>query len=191
MNELNQQEPEPAGTRLLNSQIPLSEEQEMIRIISNRLFVALLTLLLIAVLVGVLIINSGNRIVGATNMVVFLSGAIGGFISLQRRLKSFEHEDLVLLARSWIYVLLSPLVGGILALLLFFLFIAGLLQGDLFPDFVDTTNAEGGLGTLFEVRGISHADYAKIIFWCFLAGFSESFVTNIISRFETSADQTT
>ena len=163
----------------------------MIRIISNRLFVALLTLLLIAVLVGVLIILTDKDIVGATNMVVFLCGAIGGFISLQRRLKSFEHEDLVLLARSWIYVLLSPLVGSILASLLFFLFIAGLLQGDLFPDFMDTTTGEGGLSTLFDVRGKNHADYAKIIFWCFLAGFSESFVTNIISRFETSADQTT
>lgn len=190
MNDMKKPEPKPAGKPMLNSQIPLSEEQEMIRIISNRLFVALLSLLLIAVLVGALIIYMKD-IAGATNMVVFLCGAIGGFISLQRRLKQFEREDLVLLARSWIYVLLSPLVGGILASLLFFLFIAGLLQGDLFPDFIETTNEIGGLTTLFDVRGHNHADYAKIIFWCFLAGYSESFVTNIISRFETSSDQTT
>ena len=191
MNELNKPEPKPAGKRMLSSQTPLSEEQEMIRIISNRLFMALLLLLLIAVLVGFLTFRFGETIVGATNGMVLLCGAIGGFISLQRRLKSFEHEDLVLLARSWIYVLLSPLVGGILALLLFFLFIGGLLQGDLFPRFDETENVKSGLSTLFEVRGVDHKDYAKLIFWCFLAGFSESFVTNIISHFESSADQTT
>ena len=191
MNELDKPEPKPADKRLLSSQITLSEKQEMIRIISNRLFMALLLLLLIAVLVGFLTFRFGDSIVGATNFMVLLCGAIGGFISLQRRLKSFEHDDLALLARSWIYVLLSPLVGGILALLLFFLFMAGLLQGDLFPGFKETEDMNSGLGTLFEVRGNNHTDYAKLIFWCFLAGFSESFVTNIISRFETSADQTT
>ncbi len=35
MNELNKPAPKPAGKRMLSSQIPLSEEQEMIRIISR------------------------------------------------------------------------------------------------------------------------------------------------------------
>ena len=44
---------------------------------------------------------------------------------------------------------------------------------------------------LFQVQGVGYKDYAKLIFWCFLAGYSESFVTNIISRFESTSTQTT
>ncbi len=206
MKDLNT-EPKPAGKRILSTQIPLSERQEMIRIISNRLFVALFVLLFITMVGGYLTWSGHELSAGATNWMVLICGAIGGFISLQRRLKTFEQEDLMLLARSWVYVLLSPLVGGILALLLYFLFIAGLLEGDLFPDFntaeairlvgnlpvepVITDTSKSGLSVLFEVQGVGYKDYAKLIFWCFLAGYSESFVTNIISHFESSADQTT
>lgn len=190
MKDLNT-EPKPAGKRILSTQIPLSERQEMIRIISNRLFMALLVLLVISLAVSYLTLHYSESVAGTTNWMVILCGAIGGFISLQRRLKSFEQEDLMLLARSWIFVLLSPLVGGILALLLYFLFVAGLLEGDLFPDFNATDNIKSGLSMLFEVEGADYKDYAKLIFWCFLAGYSESFVTNIISHFESSADQTT
>jgi hypothetical protein len=32
-------------------------------------------------------------------------------------------------------------------------------------------------------------DAARLVFWCFLAGYSEKFVTNIISRFESGASE--
>jgi hypothetical protein len=198
-------EPKPPGKRILSTQIPLSERQEMIRIISNRLFMALFFLLAFSIAGGYLTWSGHELSAGATNWMVLLCGSIGGFISLQRRLKTFEQEDLMLLARSWVYVLLSPLVGGILALLLYFLFIAGLLEGDLFPDFntiealrqTDQLTGESsiadpsksGLSILFQVQGVGYKDYAKLIFWCFLAGYSESFVTNIISHFEASSTQ--
>lgn len=199
-------ESKPADKRILSTQIPLSEHQEMIRIISNRLFVALFVLMIFTMVGGYLTWSGHELSAGATNWMVLLCGAIGGFISLQRRLKTFEQEDLMLLARSWVYVLLSPLVGGILALLLYFLFIAGLLEGDLFPDFntaealrqagnlpteqVIADPSKSGLSVLFQVQGVGYKDYAKLIFWCFLAGYSESFVTNIISHFESSSTQT-
>lgn len=191
--------------RLLNSPAQLSERQEMIRIISNRLFVALFSLMTISAIGGYLTWSGHELSAGATNWMVILCGAIGGFISLQRRLKTLVQDDLLLLARSWVYVLLSPLVGGILALLLYFLFIAGLLQGDLFPNFntiqvsglapalatsLATENpSQTGLAILFQVQGVGYKDYAKLVFWCFVAGYSESFVTNIISNFESTADQ--
>lgn len=194
---------------LLNPSLQLNQRQEMIRIISNRLFVALSALMAITIVGGYLAYLGHDLSAGATNWMVMLCGAIGGFISLQRRLKTLQEEDLLLLARSWVYVLLSPLVGGILALLLYVLFISGLLDGDLFPEFSttgaavnandtgtivadgsgDTTNTKTGLSVLFNVQGVSYTDYAKIIFWCFLAGYSESFVTNIISHFESNADR--
>ncbi len=189
-SDFTEDKPPVSSKAIWSSKMQLSDRQEMVRIISNRLFVAL-TLLVGAFMIGGLLTWNGLIKVGATNWMVMLCGAIGGFISVQRRLKKLAQEDLILLARSWVYVLLSPLVGGILASLLFFLFISGLLDGDLFPNF---TNAGGeseaiGLLSLFAVYGESYTDYAKLIFWCFLAGFSETFVTNIISRFESSEDQ--
>lgn len=172
----------------LSSQMQLTERQEMIRIVSNRLFLALVVLVGVSIVAAFLIAN-GTFKIGATNSMVLLCGAIGGFISVQRRLKTLAREDLVLLARSWVYVLLSPLVGSILATLLFFLFVSGLLNGDLFPDFTgDGDSPIVGLLSLFVVFGENYTDYAKLIFWCFLAGYSETFVTNIISNFESSAD---
>lgn len=182
---------------MLSSPLQLSERLEMIRIISNRLFIALCSLMIIAVVGGILAWKGHALSAGATNGMVVLSGAIGGFISLQRRLKTMSRDDLLLLARSWVYVLLSPLVGGILALLLYFLFMADLLKGDLFPLFTEVLPTEAGDGSqptsrtgltlLFNIQGVGYADYAKLVFWCFLAGYSESFVTNIISSFESSA----
>lgn len=192
-------------TRLLTSQLALSETQEMIRIVSNRLFAALFILLLMTMAGGYLTWSGHSLSTGATNWMVLLCGAIGGFISLQRRLKTLHPDDLILLARSWVYVLLSPLVGGILALLLYFLFLSGLLEGDLFPNFhsvdsvtaidgsslatVITDTSRSGLTVLFQAQGVEYKDYAKLVFWCFVAGYSESFVTNIISHFETAASQ--
>jgi hypothetical protein len=83
-----------------------------------------------------------------------ISGFIGGFVGLQRRLKDLTPEDLQLISHSMVYTCLSPLVGGVLALLLYILFLSGLLSGDL---------------------------------WCFVAGYSERFVTDVIGRFEGAA----
>ena len=79
----------------------------------------------------------------------------------------------------------------ILLLVVEILFISGLLKGDLFPTFVpDPPKAANGnttgLATIFAIHGQA-ADYGKMIFWSFLAGFSERFATDIISRFGSDA----
>ena len=54
------------------------------------------------------------------------------------------------------------------------------------------TLASGCAGTqkslmaLLRIHAVCYEDYAKLVFWCFLAGYSEKFVTNIISRFEST-----
>ncbi len=63
--------------------------------------------------------------------------------------------------------------------------------GNLPADTILPDKSKSGLSILFTVQGVGYKDYAKLIFWCFVAGYSERFVTNIISRFESSADQTT
>lgn len=127
----------------------------------------------------------------AVPVVVIASGMIGGFIGLQRRLKDLTITDLELIANSWVYTCLSPLVGGMLAFLLYILFISGLLTGDLFPQFTTNTNIEvPGFPSIFQQHAGNYKDYAKLVFWCFIAGFSEHFVTDIISRFEGAAVKT-
>jgi hypothetical protein len=167
----------------------MNDTLEKIRTISNRLARALG--ILVAVFIpGALYAHSqtGSSLVTAP-MACFAVGVIGGFVGLQRRLKKMTDDDLTLLANSVVYVCLAPLVGGILAVLVYVLFISGLLAGDLFPKFVPDDGADkiNGLSAIFAIHGDAVA-YAKMLFWCFIAGFSERFATDIISRFETQAD---
>lgn len=168
----------------------MDDKLATIRTISNRLARALAVLVLLFVPGAIYAhLDPGNVIISAP-MAAFAAGVIGGFVGLQRRLKRMSDDDLALLANSWVYVCLSPLVGGILAVVVYVLFISGLLAGDLFPKFVaDDPSAGGrpkGLAAIFVIHG-GPADYAKMLFWSFVAGFSERFATDIISRFETSA----
>ena len=162
-----------------------------IRKISNRLSLAL-AVLVVLVIAGAFYAQTtvGSTIVTAP-IAAFVAGVIGGFVGLQRRLKATSDEDLMLLANSWVYVCLSPLVGGILAVVLYLLCISQLVSGKLFPEFVPDTNRVAGKGDgsfieIFAVHGQA-IDYAKMMFWSFVAGFSERFVTDIVSRFDTGA----
>ena len=123
-------------------------------------------------------------------MPVFI-GAGGGLIALQRRLKQFSIEDLQLLSSSWIYITLAPLVGGLLAFVLYMLFLSNLLDGQLFPKFVPDSGidpeTQNSFFVLFKTHGDGPEAYAKLIFWSFVAGFSERFVIDIINRFQRNA----
>lgn len=124
--------------------------------------------------------------------VVLLVGAIGGFVSIQRRIKTLGKEDLSLIAGSINYLLLAPFVGGILALTLYLMFLSGLVSGDLFPKFKppDPGNSSAsGLLSLFEYAGEKPTDYAKLLFWSFIGGYSERFVVDIIGNFESAVSK--
>jgi hypothetical protein len=126
--------------------------------------------------------------VPSTPVLCVILGAVGGFVGLQRRLKQLGEDDLELLETSWAYVVLAPMVGGILALLLYMLFLSKLLSSPLFPTFVLDGDVDGSV-TWQNFLIISHVhggfdDYAKLAFWSFVAGFSERFVVDVIGRFE-------
>ncbi len=150
--------------------------------VSHRLFIALTVLFSIALATAIFTPDSRHIVL----VVVIASGLIGGFVGLQRRLRELTIKDLELISNSWVYTCLSPLVGGILALLLYVLFLSGLVSGDLFPHFIADEKEENisGFASIFLQYGSSYKEYAKLIFWCFIAGFSERFVTDVISRFE-------
>lgn len=125
---------------------------------------------------------------------VFECGIVGGFVSIQQRLKSIETKELLLLSESWATILVIPIYGGIFSLLLYILFLAGLVQGHLFPSFYipefeippTTENIVSFLTKTYPSQG---GDVAKLIFWSFVAGFSERFVPQIISKVTNNGDE--
>jgi len=117
----------------------------------------------------------------------FECGIIGGFVSIQQRLKKIDNDELTLLSESWASILLVPVYGGIFSLVLYILFLSGLIKGDLFPQFMvhvfnNPVSTDDIKKLLTETYPKDGADFAKFIFWSFLAGFSERFVPQIIKN---------
>ncbi|MEQ6889233.1 hypothetical protein ABE957_11160 [Halomonas sp. CS7] len=113
---------------------------------------------------------------------------IGGFVSIQQRLNKVTEEELVLLDASWFQILLVPIFGGVFALVLYLLFLSGIVAGDLFPAFSFPTREDIPEGEDFMLRIFrdtypsSGPDLAKLLFWSFVAGFTERFVPQLISK---------
>ena len=124
---------------------------------------------------------------------VFMCGLIGGFVSIQQRLPKIRSEELQLLSESWTKILLIPVYGGIFALVLYVLFLSGLLEGHLFPQFAinqfSNPPTTENIHTFLLTYPSSGPDFAKLIFWSFVAGFSERFVPQIIQKLSTQADE--
>jgi len=121
----------------------------------------------------------------------FGCGLLGGFVSIQQRIKRFGDEELELLSRSWFQVLLIPIYGGIFALVLYLGFLSNIVQGPLFPSFAGPSFSQpiptskdiaAFFGQTYPATG---ADLAKLLFWSFVAGFSERFVPQILDNAQT------
>jgi hypothetical protein len=149
---------------------------------------------LAAALVGLFVYIFVHRQDGATIAtvwVVFFSGQMGGFLSVQHRLQKLDGGDPLFrelqLSSGWFsVVVVAPIVGSFFAVLLYFLFVAGLLKGGFFPSFVDFTPAHGAAVTIadFLKNGTpaSIADWGKLLVWSFIAGFAERFVPDVVDR---------
>ncbi|WP_299200151.1 hypothetical protein [uncultured Amphritea sp.] len=118
----------------------------------------------------------------------FLCGIIGGFVSIQQRIRKVSDEELTLLTKSWFQILLVPIFGGVFALVLYCIFLSGIISGQLFPEFFIPKPAKEGPDTSFMIALFTQTypstgeDFAKFLFWSFVAGFSERFVPQIISN---------
>lgn len=117
----------------------------------------------------------------------FACGLVGGFVSIQQRLKKVSDEELQLLSQSWFQILLIPIYGGIFALVLYLAFLGNIVEGASFPRFSipefsvppGTEDMKKLFNATYPSTGI---DFAKLIFWCFVAGFSERLVPQIIGK---------
>lgn len=125
----------------------------------------------------------------------FLCGIIGGFVSIQQRIKSVSDEELSLLTNSWFQILLIPVFGGVFALVLYTLFLSEIISGSLFPVFYIPKPPNSVPDTAFMIEFFTKSypqtgqDFAKFLFWSFVAGFSERFVPQVISSVTSKASE--
>lgn len=117
-----------------------------------------------------------------------LPGVVGGLMSTVRRIQSAHFGsnadlDLSQLEQGNSSVYLSPFLGGIFALVLFFLFASGYMIGDLFPKVtLDHLTVDG-------LESLEMKEVAKLVVWSFLAGFAEKLVPDRLERLTQAANQ--
>lgn len=126
--------------------------------------------------------------------VSFLAGIFGASVALLRTVN--RGGDIAHLSnRSW-PLLMSPLLyGGILASIAYFLMASGLLSGEsgdgilrlnLFPTFgpSEIMNELAHMKNYLKVRPNTLPDAAKLTIWCLVAGYSENFITGVLTTLE-------
>ncbi len=173
-----------------------NDSQKNLQIVTRKL-VSLTAGCIFILLIIFFIINRGGLEQTYLVVYVFLAGLIGGFVSIQQRLPEIRASELRELSNSWLSILLIPINGGIFAVILMLIFLSGILQGAMFPEYTHTeefdntdlttlvTSFTNWTKTTFPTTG---EDVAMLIFWSFVAGFSERFVPQIIRKTTDKAD---
>ncbi len=165
------------------------QHTKQLLIISKRLLVfAALSLVVTSIIFGVTFFLEERLMM---SWLVFECGIIGGFVSIQQRLKQIDPKELKLLSESWATILVIPIYGGIFSLVLYSLFLSGIIGGKLFPvfsiaEFSKYPTTEDIVVFLTKTYPAQGSDLAKLIFWSFVAGFSERFVPQIINQVSAS-----
>lgn len=119
-------------------------------------------------------------------MAVFFAGSVGAVVNNYFRLANLSATpgaSKAALNRPAVTMQLyvSLFVSGILGFVAYGLFLSGLLQGALFPEFVSLEDHYQSLSTLLrDVSPKTNLDTSKAIMWAFVAGFSERLIPNIL-----------
>ncbi len=129
----------------------------------------------------------------------FLAGKFGSSVALLRRVQKGDAALVQGAHRSWVTTLMPLLYGALMAGVTYFLFVSevlsgqdgsGLLSTNLFPDFSHSATECSRLAVKdwLDLRPKELHDAGKLMVWCFLAGYSESFVSGILQRLEQASD---
>jgi hypothetical protein len=137
-----------------------------------------------------------GQTLAATIVLVMLMGALGGFLSVQQRIAriSTEQEPILTmfqLQKALFAVRLAPLTGALCALILFLIFQADLLTGGFFPTLKEISFRLGKIqvpSTEFMDSKIA-MQFAKLLVWCFIAGFAERFVPDTLNKLAAKQEQ--
>lgn len=149
--------------------------QEALNTIWQRLFIVLCSSLLCCAIV---LLTAGVARVG---IIVFLIGNIGGYVSVHRGLTELKDDEVTGLSSSWWSIVVPPIVGGVLALVMYLLFLSNILGGDLFPTFEADADSPKAIDSILTQHADSMASYGKLLFWAFVAGFNQKYVVDIIN----------
>ena len=162
--------------------------------------VAILVLVLAGSLVGIISHYSnpdpakcaaGSPPFFTTLVMVIIGGLFGGAFSMLQRVQSPIMDgdplsNLLAMRTAKREILLSPILGAVGALVLYCVFDAKLLTGDLFPTMFEVKkNSAGSLDFatyLSQAGPTAGVDHAKLLVWSFLAGFSERLLPDALDR---------
>lgn len=147
--------------------------------------------IIVSLLVGLWRLGLGQI---AVTMIVFviLPGGLGALFS---RLQTFQSElstlnyDRIVSYFQPRYVFIRLLVGAVGAITLYFVFLGSLLGGSLFPTLTQVDAQTGATALIVAGSGPDLINAGKLMFWSFLAGFSERLVTGTLGRFEKKAEE--
>ncbi len=148
--------------------------------------------------VSVFFLREGDHSFLSMVICVLYFGIIGGFVSSQRRMQNIPTDidpliSIFGLDSAGYYLWLSPLLGGIFAIILGLMFAAGILKGTVFPDFyvpklIDPSgtkllmNRSLFRGFALQALPTGAEEWAKLFIWSFLAGFAERLVPDNLDR---------
>lgn len=115
----------------------------------------------------------------------FFGATFSMLLQTQRRTSEAITLDALRAASSWRTLIVRGSVGLGAAAILYFFFRSGLMAGNLWPDLSRLSFdalAGGGADGL-----VPNQHWCLLVIWCFLAGFSETLVPNILSKTEQKA----
>ena len=147
-------------------------------------------LVMLTILVYLLLSSEAEKQKPFLAVLVYICGLLGGFVSIQQRLPKISTEEIKALSTSWVSITLIPINGGIFSLVLMFMFIGNIIQGSLFPEYPDIEIKTISDFYYWVKNGhpVSGEDVSKLLFWSFIAGFSERFVPQVIMKATNQVD---
>lgn len=174
----------------------MSDEAKSRALLNPAIHIAIAIVLVVTAMTSAAFLAKAALIPWTT--LIFIAGTVGGVVNSFRRLQklSLSQTRKYSPMTGWlimIQIYVSPFVGGVFAIVLYLIFMSGLVKGALFPAFntaneqAFTTFAEFAANTMPN----TNADMAKAIVWGFIAGFSEGMVPNFISKITKESSQDT
>ncbi len=155
------------------------------------------TLLLGIVFVIVLVVSWFNVKANATwqppiLIVATLAGILGALFSALTRLYRVDQLPLALMSDTvlglerihlMVYSIVPPIVGALAAVVVYMLFVSGLVDGGAFPKLVckaANKTCSDLVQVLNDYGPEKAADYGKALIWTFAAGFTERLVPDML-----------
>jgi hypothetical protein len=151
-------------------------------------------MIIIFLLLGLLIwksigINRGAELYPITWFIIAAS-VTGSLLNQPFRNESAQPSSI---GQILIYVIWKCSVAIALSVTLYMIFAAELINGEMFPRFINNRAENGGgyismVEFMTKMKPESYQDVAKILVWSFISGYSEKFVPNLILQITKGAD---